>query len=75
MSITSLIQLALAILRLANWLTRKVDQHQWEASGFKRAMEAEVAGINQAIGYAVEEREAAHKLTPEERRRRLEEPV
>lgn len=69
------IRLALGLLKLVNWITRKIDQSQWETSGFKKAMAAELAAINASVGIAKASFDEAAKATPEDRRRSLREPI
>jgi len=69
------IRFALALLKLVNAIIRKYDQKQWEASGYRKAMAAELAAINASIGLAEQDLKDAAAMTPEERRRALKEPV
>lgn len=71
MTVINLIQLALGIMRFANWITRKIDQGTWEKSGYQKAMLDQANAIKLAVGAAEEAVSAAKKMTPEELRRRL----
>lgn len=64
MNAAILIQLALGILKLANWITTLISQKQWEASGFQKAMAEQQAAIAENIGIASQiYRETAAKST------------
>lgn len=75
MSIGQYIQLALLFAKIVNWITRKIDQTDWEASGYRKSMADELAEINASVGIATASFEEAAKATPEERRRSLKEPI
>lgn len=75
MNATSLIQLALGLLSLVNWITRKISQAEWEASGYRKATEDALNELKQRVQSAEKELIDAKELTPEELRRRLEEPI
>lgn len=75
MKLGTLIQLALGLVRLANWITGQISQAQWEASGYKKAMADELAAIGASVGIAKASFDEAAAATPEERRRSLKEPI
>lgn len=58
-------------LKVANWFIRRVDQKQWEASGYKKAVADELKGIQESVGLADQALKDAAAMTPEERRRAL----
>lgn len=66
-------QLALGLMRLVNWITTQVDRHQWEASGYARAMAEQQAAIARNVGDAGQiYRETANR-TDEQLNRDLQE--
>ncbi len=71
MSITQLIQLALGLVQLANWITRKIDQRGWEKSGYQKAMLEQLDAMKVSVTGAHHAAEEAKKMTPEELRRRM----
>lgn len=75
MSISAIFQFAMLFLKLANWIIRKVDQAQWEASGYKKAVAEETAAINESVGIARQALKDAKAMTPEEKRKALKEPL
>lgn len=58
-------------LKIANWITRKIDQTTWERSGYQKAMLDQLKANNESIGAAKQAVEEAKKATPEERRESL----
>ena len=73
MTFMNLIKLALAVMQFANWIAGRVSQEQWKASGFQDAAlqyAKEFQNITGAADAAIDE---ARKLTPEQRKRILEE--
>jgi len=66
-----MIQLALGLLSLANWITRKIDQaelkKQWAAEQFANQMQA----LNEALGMVDKAVQQSKDMTPEERRKVL----
>lgn len=71
----SYIQIALLLLKIVNWFTRRIDQKHWEASGYRKAMEDELKAIGGSTGFAAQAFKEAAAMTPEERRRALQEPL
>ena len=69
------VRLALGLLQLVNFVMRKIDQSQWEASGFKKAAILHLKASNESVGMAEDAFKEATKATPEERRRSLKEPI
>jgi len=69
------IRLALALAQLLNSVLRRIEQRQWEASGYRKAMVDELTAINASVGIARASFDEAAKATPEERRRSLKEPI
>lgn len=69
------IKFALALLKLVNSIIRKIDQAQWEASGYKKAMADELAAIGASVDIAKASFDEAAAATPEERRHSLKEPI
>jgi hypothetical protein len=70
-TVKTIIQLALGLLSLANWITRKISQAEWESSGYRKATEDALNELKQRVRSAEEELTGAKKLTPEERRQRM----
>ena len=66
MSVSTLIQLALAVMQLANWIARKVDQATWEKSGYQKAMLEQIAQVNASVASAKAVAETAKKQTDKE---------
>lgn len=75
MSAASLIQLALGFLKLAGWITRRIDRSEWERAGHAQAVAAELAGIRESVGLAEQAFEAASQASASERRESLERPL
>lgn len=64
-------QIALNLLKLVNWITRKYDQGTWKAAGYAEAMAQETALINQSVGWASESLANAKKMSDDELDSRL----
>lgn len=75
MTVSRLIQLALLFAKIVNWITSKIDQREWEASGYRKAMEDELKAIGVSTGFAAQALKEAAAMTPEERRRALRDAV
>lgn len=75
MSVTTIIKLAYGLMQFINWLTREIDESKWEASGYRKAMQDELAAAARTTGMAKEAFVEASTATPEERRRSLKEPI
>ncbi len=71
MSIIQLIQLALGLVQLTTWITRKIDKRGWEKSGYQKAMLEQLRALEISVAGAHAEAEAVKKMTPEELRRRM----
>lgn len=72
MSIGTMIKLALALMNLVQWITRRIDQAEWKRVGADEAMAAAARQIAVNVGKASAAYINADKLTEEELRRRLE---
>jgi len=68
MNALQLIQLVLALLKLANWITAKVDQSQWEKSQYKQDVADQLAGIQASVGLANQALKDAKAMTPEQKK-------
>jgi hypothetical protein len=66
-----LIQLALGLVRFANWITRRIDQSTWVRSGYQKAMAEQAEIIRKSIGKAEAAVKDAAQATPDDLRRRL----
>jgi hypothetical protein len=42
----------MGLISLVSWITRKLDQKEWEASGQQKAMLEQLAKINQSVASA-----------------------
>lgn len=71
MTPSTLIQLALGLIRLVSWITRQIERSQWEKAGYQRAMLDQLKAISLAVAGAERAYQEAEKATPEEIRRRL----
>lgn len=71
----SYIQVALLLLKIVNWLTRRIDQKHWTEFGYRKAMEDELRAIGENTGFAAQALKEAAAMTPEERRRALRDAV
>lgn len=71
----SYIQVVLLLLKIVNYIVRKVEQSKWEAEGYRKAVADELRGIEASVGVAKASFDEAAKATPEERRRSLKEPI
>lgn len=69
------IQLSLLTVKILNWLINKADQRTWETSGYNKAMQEQLALMNQHLASADKSVEEANKATPEERRKSLGDPT
>lgn len=49
MSYLTLIQIALGLIKLANWFTVQVSQKQWKSSGYQEAMQDGLSQINKHV--------------------------
>lgn len=67
------IQLALALLRFANWVTAQISQKQWEASGYAKAIAEQQAAIDHNVGIAYQIYKETAAKTTEELNRELQE--
>lgn len=72
MSIGTLIQLALAMMRLASWITGRIDRAEWERSGFDKAMAELARELLRNVGLADEAVKQATAATPKQRKDILE---
>ena len=61
-----MIQLALGLMRLVNWITSKIDQAEWEKSGYEEAMREQVVLINKSIRVAEEAYQKAEQSSQEQ---------
>jgi len=66
------VQLALLVMRFANWIAAKVDEATWKASGYREAMAEQAAQMSRSIGLADKAVEEARAAPPTERRNSLE---
>jgi hypothetical protein len=66
------IQLALLFMKFANWITQRISQKEWEASGYRKAVEDSLTEMRKRVSSAEEELAATKKLTAEELRKELE---
>jgi len=48
----SWIRLAMGLISLVSWITRKLDQREWERSGHQKAMLEQLAKINLSVASA-----------------------
>lgn len=60
------VQLALALLKFANWAASKVDQAQWKRMGYLEAVSEQTAAISRAIGIRTETEAETRGMTPED---------
>jgi hypothetical protein len=67
------IQLTLLLMKFVNWITQRVSQKEWEASGYRKAMADEAAKLQASVKSAEAELTKAKGKTMEELRRELEE--
>lgn len=75
MSVGNIIKLALALVRLVNWLTSRVDRREWEKSGYRKAMNEQLKEMMKNIGIADAAVKEADSATPEKRREILESDI
>lgn len=73
MSVTTLIRLALGLMKFVNWITQRISQKEWEASGYCKAMAEALAEMQVRVKSAEAELTKAKEKTTEELRRELEE--
>jgi hypothetical protein len=67
-----MIQLALAFLRLANWITTRIDRAEWRRQGFDEAVAAQMRELQKSLGIADETAKTANAATPAQRKAILE---
>jgi hypothetical protein len=63
-----LIQIALGLMRLVNWITGRIDQETWRKAGYKEALEEQTRILQASLEAADKAVEEAKNATPEERR-------
>lgn len=68
MSVTSLIQLALGFMKLANWIASYVDRQEWKRQGKLEAAQEQADIWKQTVGLADKAVTTAQKATPQERK-------
>lgn len=68
MSIGTIIQLALAFMRLGNWIAARVDRAEWERSGFNAAAAEQAHEMLKNVGMADEVVKHATEATPQQRK-------
>jgi hypothetical protein len=67
------IQLALLLMKFVNWITQRVSQKEWEASGYRKAMADSLAEMQVRVKSAEAELTKAKGKSDEELRKELEE--
>lgn len=71
MSIGTAFQLALNLLKLANWIIRRFEASRWEAAGYSKALSDAAVEVDVSVGWAQAALKAAKKKTDEELDSRL----
>jgi hypothetical protein len=71
LSLRSIAQIVLLGLQLMSWLTRRVDQKEWEAAGYAAAVDAQMAELKRNLGRADAAAKEAQAATPEDRAKSL----
>jgi hypothetical protein len=71
-SVRTLLQLALAFMRLANWITARIDRDEWQRNGFNQAAVEQVRELQKNLGFADQAVKQAEAATPEQRKDVLE---
>lgn len=66
MSFTAWAQIALALLKVANWAASKVDQAQWRRMGYQQAVDEQSAALRRSVGLAQAVAAETRKMTPED---------
>jgi hypothetical protein len=72
MSIGTLIQLALGVLRLGLWITARIDRAEWQRSGHAAAVADMTAAMQRNVGIADAAVRQADAATPQQRKDILE---
>lgn len=65
-------QLALGLIKLANWAASKVDQATWKRQGYQQAIDEQTEALRRSAGIAAAVRAETNAKTPEEIMRDLE---
>lgn len=65
-------QLALGIVKLANWAAAKVDQATWKRLGYQQVMTDHLSAVAKSAGIARAIEAETRKMSPEEILRDLE---
>lgn len=73
-SISQIFAFVMLILRLANWLTQKYSQNQWQAAQHDKDILEAMQGIQRNVTSAHISWTEAKALTPEELNRELARP-
>lgn len=68
MNATTIIQLAIAIFRLANWFAARVSQQEWKRMGYAEAAASQMREWQRSVGLADAAAATAAHATPEKRR-------
>ena len=66
-----MIKLALAVMNVLKWITARIDQKEWEASGYKQAMSDSLAEVNVSVSGAKQHTEAAKAMPTDAKKKRL----
>jgi hypothetical protein len=72
MSVGTIIQFALAFMRLANWIASRIDRAEWERSGWNQAAAEQAVEWKRNVGIADEAVKQAQATTPQQRKDILE---
>jgi len=56
----------MGLISLVSWITRKLDQREWERSGHRKAMLEQLAKINLSVASAEEISAATKKMSDAE---------
>lgn len=71
MSPLTLIKLAMAVMNVVKWITRRIDQKEWEASGYQKAMADSLAEVNVSVSGAQKATEKAKAMPTDKKKARL----
>ena len=75
MQISSLIQLALGFMRLANWIASQISQAEWKRQGRLEAAQEQADIWKRTVGLADKAVETAQTASPKERKDILEQDI
>ena len=72
MSLSTAFSFVMLALKLANWITSRIDRAEWQRLGYNQAAAEQMLELQKNLGIADEAVKAAQSATPEQRKDILE---